>query len=107
MRLQSLPGRSSLDNAAFHPATSKTIAWSQQQVRGTLCRTLGQTSLTRAVCPALVIYEHACTLSQEADVIWSRKKTGATLLFLLNRFATAGFAIVMILLLPNWGTLLA
>ncbi|KAI0729078.1 hypothetical protein C8Q72DRAFT_831252 [Fomitopsis betulina] len=56
---------------------------------------------------ALVLYEHACTLSQEADVIWSRKKTGATLLFLLNRFATAGFALAMMLLIPNWDTLLA
>ncbi|EPS94527.1 hypothetical protein FOMPIDRAFT_49807 [Fomitopsis schrenkii] len=56
---------------------------------------------------ALVIYEHACTLSQEADVIWSRKKTGATLLFLLNRFATAGFAVAMMILIPNWDTLLA
>ena len=87
------------------PATSKIIAWSQQQVRGIL-RPLSQSG-SPAVRPALVIYEHACTLSQEADVIWSRKKTGATLLFLLNRFATAGFALAMIFLLPNWGTLLA
>ncbi|KAI0926343.1 hypothetical protein AcV5_008833 [Taiwanofungus camphoratus] len=34
---------------------------------------------------AFVIYEHVTTFSQEVDLIWSRKRTGATIIFILNR----------------------
>lgn len=53
---------------------------------------------------ALVLYEHAITFSQEVDLIWTRKKTGATVLYIMNRCCTIGLALAMILLLPNWST---
>ena len=35
---------------------------------------------------ALVFYEYAITLGQEIDMFWKRKFTGATVLFMLNRY---------------------
>ena len=35
---------------------------------------------------ALVFYEYAITLGQEIDMFWKRRFTGATALFLLNRY---------------------
>ena len=40
------------------------------------------------ISSALTFYEHLITLSEEVQVIWCRKFTGATLLFLVNRYLT-------------------
>ncbi|KAI0951519.1 hypothetical protein AcW1_008546 [Taiwanofungus camphoratus] len=53
---------------------------------------------------AFVIYEHVTTFSQEVDLIWSRKRTGATIIFILNRWLTIGMAVAMILLIFDWRT---
>ena len=37
---------------------------------------------------AMLFYEHGITLGDEIDHIWKRRWTGATLLFMLNRYAT-------------------
>ena len=35
---------------------------------------------------ALVAYEHICTIDQEINLIWRRKWTGVTVLFVVNRY---------------------
>lgn len=87
-----------------HLATYKITAWLRQQVSVNGNRDIAWPDALGI--PALVSYEYLCTLSQELNVVWSRKKTGATLLFLLNRFATAGFGIAMMLTIPNYETVL-
>ena len=42
--------------------------------------------LTDTPVTALVFYEYAITLGQEIDMFWKRRFTGATALFLLNRY---------------------
>lgn len=36
--------------------------------------------------PALIAYEHVITFHQEVTVMWKRKWTGATVLFMMNRY---------------------
>lgn len=43
---------------------------------------------------ALVIYEYLITFCRELDVIWRRKFSGATVLFLLNRYLLFPFLLV-------------
>ena len=38
------------------------------------------------IIAAFVIYEYAITLGQEIEMFWKKKFTGATALFLLNRY---------------------
>ena len=42
--------------------------------------------LTDTPVTAFVFYEYAITLGQEIDMFWKRRFTGATALFLLNRY---------------------
>ncbi|KAI0092091.1 hypothetical protein BDY19DRAFT_1046209 [Irpex rosettiformis] len=44
----------------------------------------------------LIIYEHLITLGEEVRVIWCRKFTGATLLFLVNRYLTLLIAVLVL-----------
>ena len=43
---------------------------------------------------ALVGYEHLITIAREVSCIWSRKFTGATVLFALNRYLLLLYVIV-------------
>lgn len=40
----------------------------------------------RGLHPALVLYEHAITLGTEVQQIWSRRLSGATVLFIMTRY---------------------
>ncbi|KZT06064.1 uncharacterized protein LAESUDRAFT_195841 [Laetiporus sulphureus 93-53] len=53
---------------------------------------------------ALVLYDNLLTISQEAELIWARKRTVASTLFALNRWFSIGYAVSMILLIPQWTT---
>lgn len=43
---------------------------------------------------ALAIYEYLISFSRELDTIWRRKFSGATVLFLLNRYLLFPFLVV-------------
>ncbi|KAH9931753.1 hypothetical protein B0H21DRAFT_761027 [Amylocystis lapponica] len=43
-------------------------------------------SLTFSLCATLFYYEYLITISQEVKLIWGRKITGVTVLFMLNRY---------------------
>ena len=36
--------------------------------------------------PAFLVFDHVITLGQEANLFWSRRLTGASVVFLLNRY---------------------
>ncbi|OCH88020.1 hypothetical protein OBBRIDRAFT_115613 [Obba rivulosa] len=58
-----------------------------------------------AIAACIVIfYEHMITIFDEYEIIWCRKRTGATLIFLLNRYCTLLFAITLLLTLFDWRT---
>ena len=40
----------------------------------------------RTPCVALIFYEHMLTFGDEVEMFWKRKFTGATAMFLLNRY---------------------
>ncbi|PCH43106.1 hypothetical protein WOLCODRAFT_74096, partial [Wolfiporia cocos MD-104 SS10] len=42
----------------------------------------------------LVIYEHAITLSAEYDLVWRRRLTSVSIVFLLNRYTTLAWSIL-------------
>ncbi|KAI0932157.1 hypothetical protein AcW2_000856 [Taiwanofungus camphoratus] len=52
----------------------------------------------------LIFYEHATTLSQEVQLIWGRKWAGATIVFLLNGYATLVFGLTLVLHPFYWYT---
>ena len=43
---------------------------------------------------ALYIYDYAITFSREVDLFWGRRFTGASLLFLLNRYLNLAHMVV-------------
>ena len=47
-------------------------------------------------CLALVVYEYVITSRQEIDLIWKRKWSIVTLLFVLNRYVLVANAIVQV-----------
>ena len=49
---------------------------------------------------ALVVYDYILTISQEATVVWRRKWTGATVIFLSNRYLL--LASIILQALPSW-----
>jgi len=55
-------------------------------------------------CAALLLYDHVLTFSQEVNLIWSRKLTGPSVLFTLNRFTAMVIVLGEILFVPNWTT---
>ena len=48
----------------------------------------------------IALYDHALTLSDEVALIWARKFTFVSWLFVLNRFSTLGKAILIFQ--SNW-----
>ncbi|OCH85813.1 hypothetical protein OBBRIDRAFT_739193 [Obba rivulosa] len=46
------------------------------------------------IAPALVFYDHACTLSEEIEYIWERKMSSVIILFHLNRWSIFFWAIL-------------
>ncbi|OBZ74843.1 hypothetical protein A0H81_05218 [Grifola frondosa] len=56
-------------------------------------------------CAALVVYEYILTFPLELHVIWGHKLRGAAVLFILNRYITVVYAILIIVLsLGTWRT---
>ncbi|KAL6306546.1 hypothetical protein BKA93DRAFT_729128, partial [Sparassis latifolia] len=51
---------------------------------------------------ALLLFEHAITLSDEIDYIWRCKKTGVTALFISNRFFGLVLAVSMVVSITPW-----
>ncbi|KZT07019.1 uncharacterized protein LAESUDRAFT_812368 [Laetiporus sulphureus 93-53] len=51
---------------------------------------------------ALVFYDYFLTFSKETRCIWSRKLSGATLLFFVNRYLTLLYRIVMLIDILPW-----
>lgn len=49
---------------------------------------------------ALYVYEYICTIDQEVAVIWSRKATSSTLLFLFNRYVALTGVILGVIPIP-------
>ncbi|KAI0686784.1 hypothetical protein BC835DRAFT_1309389 [Cytidiella melzeri] len=62
---------------------------------------LQSASYIGCVVTCLIVYEHTISFAQEIRVIWCRKFTGATILFLMNRYTTLMSAfLVMVTLFP-------
>ncbi|KAL6305575.1 hypothetical protein BKA93DRAFT_778894 [Sparassis latifolia] len=54
---------------------------------------------------ALVLYYNVLILAQERECIWRRRKfTGVTMLYLMNKFGSIGWAISNLLSIPNWSS---
>ena len=43
---------------------------------------------------ALVVYEYLLTFTQEVSVFWTKRQTGASILFFLNRYLLVMYMIV-------------
>ncbi|KAI0956344.1 hypothetical protein AcV7_006772 [Taiwanofungus camphoratus] len=56
-----------------------------------------------AVC-TLIAYEHITTFSQEYELMWGTKMTGATLIFFVNRYLLLAYCIVTPLQVISWDT---
>ncbi|EMD36546.1 hypothetical protein CERSUDRAFT_95835 [Gelatoporia subvermispora B] len=56
-----------------------------------------------AACIA-ILYEHLITIADEYELVWGRKRSGATLIFMLNRYCALLFAISLLLTLFDWST---
>ncbi|KAH9948733.1 hypothetical protein B0H21DRAFT_820668 [Amylocystis lapponica] len=52
----------------------------------------------------LIIFEYFATICHEIELVWYRKITGATILFLLNRWFNIGVAVGLVILIPNYST---
>jgi len=52
----------------------------------------------------LIFYEHVVTFSQEVQSFWTNKISGATIIFLLNRYTLVVFGIVLLLQNLVWTT---
>lgn len=57
-----------------------------------ICLAIAATDTSQRV--ALAAYEYLITLKQEVALIWGRKWTGMTLLFVANRYIMVGWAVV-------------
>ncbi|KAI0963623.1 hypothetical protein AcW1_000649 [Taiwanofungus camphoratus] len=68
------------------------------------CTCIRQTRRIDGILPVLIFYEHATTLSQEVQLIWGRKWAGATIVFLLNGYATLVFGLTLVLHPFYWYT---
>ncbi|GJE93785.1 hypothetical protein PsYK624_099470 [Phanerochaete sordida] len=53
---------------------------------------------TNIIASALVIYEHSITFSQEMRVIWQRRRTLVSAIFLINRYNILCSAVIVLLL---------
>lgn len=51
---------------------------------------------------ALFCYDYLLTFAQEVKCIWSRKLTGASLLYVLNRYAVLLNRLVRLIQLISW-----
>jgi len=51
---------------------------------------------------ALLLYDTAITLGQEVELIWIRRRSAVTVLFLVNRVLSIMMAVSMVLGAPNW-----
>ncbi|KAI0960941.1 hypothetical protein AcV7_000178 [Taiwanofungus camphoratus] len=58
---------------------------------------------TLATC-TLILYEHTTTFSQEALLIWGAKTTGATIVFILNRYLLFAYGVILALEVIPWST---
>jgi len=52
----------------------------------------------------LALYDYALTLEEEVEVIWRRRLTGPSVLFMLNRAFTLFYAVFTMLRQQNWTT---
>lgn len=53
---------------------------------------------------AMIFHEHMMTISQEVRYVWSQRLTGATIIFLLNRYMVLIFGVTIILQTVAWDT---
>jgi len=52
----------------------------------------------------MIFHEHMITIAQEVRYVWSQRLTGATLIFLLNRYVVLILGITIILQTVPWDT---
>jgi len=52
------------------------------------------------ISAAIIVYEHAITISEEIELIWSSKTSLAILIFHMNRFSAIGFAVSSLVRVP-------
>ena len=53
---------------------------------------------------AMIFHEHMMTISQEVRYVWGQRLTGATMIFLLNRYMVLILGITIILQTVAWDT---
>ncbi|OSX57800.1 hypothetical protein POSPLADRAFT_1155697 [Postia placenta MAD-698-R-SB12] len=54
----------------------------------------------------MIFHEHMMTLSDEIRLVWSHKFSGATLVFLLNRYLVLSLGVAIVLQTGVWDTAL-
>ena len=52
----------------------------------------------------MIFHEHMTTISQEVRFVWGQRLTGATFIFLLNRYMVLILGITIILQTVAWDT---
>lgn len=80
---------------------SRTHLWWQQLVC-TLNSLFTGSILT--LQSGLLIYDHAITLSDEIRYVWKRKASGATVIFVLNRYISLLYQLFMTIQLFTWAS---
>lgn len=55
------------------------------------------------ISTALLFYDYFLTLDREIRCVWRSKFSGVTVLFLLNRYVTLLYRVLMIVQLMSWG----
>lgn len=53
---------------------------------------------------AMIFHEHMMTISQEVRYVWGQRLTGATIIFLLNRYMVLILGVTIILQTVAWDT---
>lgn len=67
-----------------------------------MASTLGDGGFLALSASALCCYEHVITLADEVRCIWRRRVSGATILFLVNRYAILVLSVASIVNIVRW-----
>ncbi|KAI0954871.1 hypothetical protein AcW1_006637 [Taiwanofungus camphoratus] len=74
-----------------------------QEIVSILDQILPQDYVLVAVA-TMVFFEYIITVPQEVELVWRRKVSGSTIMFLLNRYIVVAFSILQICLVPSAST---
>ncbi|GJE93317.1 hypothetical protein PsYK624_094760 [Phanerochaete sordida] len=67
-----------------------------------LLSVLDTTLLIELTATTLYLYDYILTFSQEVGCVWNRKFTGASLLFIINRYVVLANRLVRLIQLVSW-----